>query len=268
MGPTIVGQLMSSDLKVYYADDPDPEKAGQGLALAPLIHTVLGQPDLSYWMMSPAEQMAMVYLLEHLRPRVGIEIGTRFGGSLQVLAKYCDRVFSLDVDPDVPLRLAGRHSNVEYVIGPSRETLPPLLSRLSAEEAPLAFVLVAGDHSAYGVKPDIDHILDYKPVVPLYVVMHDSFNLECRRGLVEARWADCPYAHVVELDFVAGSVNLSPTFREQLWRGLALGVLLPERREGRLEVIGRSTRTYERVLQASGDGSIVPRLRGLGSVWH
>ena len=182
MDRTVVGQTLSSDLKVYYADDPDPEKAGQGLALAPQIQVVLGQPELSYWMMSPAEQMAMVYLLEHLRPRVGIEIGTQFGGSLQVLAKYCDRVFSLDIDPDIPRRLAGEHSNVEYVIGPSRETLPPLLQRLSAEKAEIGFILVDGDHSPSEVEADINNILAYRPVVPLYVLMHDSFNPYCRRG--------------------------------------------------------------------------------------
>ena len=38
-----------------------------------------------YWMMSPAEQAALVFFLEHLRPKVAIEIGTRFGGSLQIL---------------------------------------------------------------------------------------------------------------------------------------------------------------------------------------
>ncbi len=262
MGRTVKGQTLSNDLKVHYADDPDPEKAGQGLAFAPQIQAVLGQPELSYWMMSPAEQMAMVYLLEHLRPSVGIEIGTRFGGSLQVLAKYCDRVFSLDVDPDVPRRLAGKHSNVEYVVGSSRETLPPLLRRLSAEKAQVGFILVDGDHSISGVEADINSILAYRPVVPLCVIMHDSFNPDCRRGLLQARWADSPYVHAVELDFVPGTVNPSPAFRDQLWGGLALGILLPDSRQGRFEVVGKANRTYERVLESSRERSTVSRFRG------
>ena len=53
-------------------------------------------------MMSPAEQAALVFLLEHLRPKVAIEIGTRFGGSLEVLEQFCERVYSLDVDPGAP----------------------------------------------------------------------------------------------------------------------------------------------------------------------
>jgi hypothetical protein len=77
-------------------------------------------------------------------------------------------------------------------------------------------VLVDGDHSAEGVRKDIDHLLRLRPIVPLYVVMHDSFNPGCRRGLREADWAGCPYVHAVELDFVAGSVNPSPAFQGEL----------------------------------------------------
>lgn len=228
-----------------------------------MIHEVLGQPDLNYWMMSPAEQMAVVYLLEHLRPRVAIEIGTRFGGSLQVLAKYCERVFSLDIDPDVPKRLVGKYHNVEYLIGPSKEMLPPLLTKLSNEQVEVAFILVDGDHSKVGVKADIDEILRYRPIAPLYIIMHDSFNPGCRQGLMEARWADCPYVHAVELDFVAGSVNPSPAFRGQLWGGLALGILLPEPRQGRMEIMGRANQTFERVSQSGTNRSLLSRARNL-----
>jgi Cephalosporin hydroxylase len=244
MSQSYVGAPVSSDLRVYYADDPDPQKAGQGLALAPRINEVIGQQDLNYWMMSPAEQMAMVYLLEHTRPRVAIEVGTRFGGSLQVLSKYCGRVYSLDIDPEVPKRLAGKYQNVEYIIGPSTETLPALMKRLTEEKAEVGFILVDGDHSAAGVKADIDNALQYKPIVPLYIIMHDSFNPECRQGLAEARWTDNPHVHAVELDFVPGAVNPSPYFLNEAWGGLALGILLPEPRQGRFQVVGRGERTF------------------------
>ena len=247
---TTVGQSLDDELKVFYANDPDPEKAGQGLAFAPLIFQVLAADRSLYWMMSPAEQMAMVYLLEHVRPKVAIEIGTRFGGSLQVLARYCDRVYSLDIDPKVPERLEGRFSNVEYLIGPSGDTLPPLISRLQREDAEVAFVLVDGDHSTEGVRSDIDALLEYKPIVPLYIIMHDSFNPECRQGLRVSHWAGCPYVHTVELDFVPGAVNPSPHFRGQLWGGLALGILKPEPRQGHFEILGKSELTYELAYEA------------------
>ncbi len=118
-----------------------------------------------------------------MRPKIAIEIGTRFGGSLQILARYCEKVYSLDIDPDVPRRLEGKYPNVEYIIGPSDETLPPLIERLQREGAELSFALVDGDHSATGVKADIDNLLKFTPTVPLYIIMHESFNPDCRNGL-------------------------------------------------------------------------------------
>src|SRR5512135_3720002 len=130
---------------------------------------VMGQ---HYWMMSPAEQAALVFLLEHLRPKVAIEIGTRFGGSLQVLGQFCDRVYSLDINPEVPQRLDGRFPNVEYLVGPSAQTLPPLIDRLQREGAELSFTLVDGDHSAEEVRKDIDNLLQFRPTVPFYIITH------------------------------------------------------------------------------------------------
>ena len=271
MHPT-VGLAADDELKVYYPDDPDPQKAGQGLAFAPLAFQILETDSANYWLMSPPGQIAMIYLLEHLRPRVAIEIGTRFGGSLQVLSRYCDRVYSLDIDPEVPRRLAGRYANVEYIVGPSDQTLPPLIDRLNDERAEVGFVLVDGDHSAEGVRRDINNVLRIKPIVPLYIIMHDSFNPDCRRGQRESDWAGSPYVHAVELDFVGGTVNPSPEFAGELWGGLALGVLRPEPRRGRFEVIGRAERTYQDAAEVEWRRSrpplprrIVNRLRRMAS---
>lgn len=120
-----------------------------------------------------------------------------------------------------------------------------MIDRLQDERAEVSFVLVDGDHSAEGVRRDINNVLRLKPIVPLYIIMHDSFNPECRRGLRESDWAGSPYVHAVELDFVGGTVNPSPAFAGQLWGGMALGILRPEPRQGRFEVIGRAERTYQ-----------------------
>jgi hypothetical protein len=256
-----VGQPAEYELKVFSEIDPDPEKAGQGLAFAPLVFESLQTDQLAYWMMAPAEQMAMVYLLERLMPKVAIEIGTRFGGSLQVLSRFSERVYSLDIDPEVPRRMQGRFPNVEFLIGPSDQTLPPLLDRLQSEGAEVSFVLVDGDHSAEGVRKDIESLVRLRPTVDLYVVMHDSFNPECRRGLRDAEWASCPYVHAVELDFVPGCVNPSPAFRGQLWGGLALGILKPQPRRGGLEVVARSELTYRAAHDAELRQQGKPRIR-------
>jgi hypothetical protein len=174
---------------------------------------------------------------------VSIEIGTKYGGSLQVLSQFSDKVYSIDIDPDIPRRLKGKFPNVEYLIGPSDQILPPLIDRLGKEGAELGFALVDGDHSAEGVRKDIDNLLRFRPIVPLYIVMHDSFNRRCRLGLAQANWSANRYVHAVELDFVAGTVNSAPNARNQLWGGLALGILLPRERQGRFEITGRAERT-------------------------
>lgn len=248
-------------IKINYDDDPDRERAGQGLQLFPLAYSALSAKNLESWEMAPGEQAALVFLLQNLRPKVAIEIGTRFGGSLQVLAQFCERVYSIDIDPEVPKRLAGRFPNVEYLIGSSDTLLPPLLDRLQKEGAEVSFALVDGDHTTEGVRKDIDNLLRFRPTVPLYVIMHDSFNPNCRRGLRAAKWAESPYVHAVELDFVAGTVNRSPAFRNQLWGGFAMGILLPEARTGRFEITARSEGTHQTAV-AANRGTLIERAVG------
>ena len=254
-------QPFDCQIKINYDDDPDRERAGQGLQLFPLTYQALSVENLESWEMAPGEQAALVFLLQNLRPKVAIEIGTRFGGSLQVLAQFCERVYSIDIDPEVPKRLAGRFSNVEYLIGSSDTLLPALLDRLQREGAEISFALVDGDHTTEGVRKDIDNLLRFRPTVPLYVIMHDSFNPNCRRGLREANWARSPYVHAVELDFVAGTVNRSPAFRNQLWGGFALGILLPAKRAQRFEITARSEATHQTALNAYR-GSLFERAIG------
>lgn len=237
------------ELQIRYDDDRDRKQAGQGLQSFPLMNAALRARNLEYWEMSPSEQVAMVFLLEHLRPKIAVEIGTRFGGSLQVLAQFCDKVYSIDIDPDVPKRLAGKFPNVEYLTGRSDDLLPSLFDGLQDTGADLSFVLVDGDHSTDGVRKDIDNVLRFRPTVPLYIVMHDSLNPACRAGLRQAKWDANPFVHAVELDFVAGTVNPAPAFRGQIWGGLALSILLPQKRIGRFEITARSELTLQSVLK-------------------
>ena len=243
--------LDATELKIAYDDDHDPLKAGLGLENFPLINKALKSANVKYWEMSPSEQVSLIFLLEYLRPKVAIEIGTRYGGSLQVISHFSDRVYSLDIDAQVPIRLKGQFNNVEYVIGPSTQTLPPLLEKLQHDRADVGFVLVDGDHSSEGIRKDIDNILQFRPTSPLYIVMHDSFNPGCRLGLRQAKWAANPFVHVVELDFVAGTVNPTPAFRDQLWGGLAMAILLPYERRRRFEITARAELTV-RTLKAPG----------------
>jgi hypothetical protein len=103
------------------------------------------------------------------------------------------------------------------------------------------FVLIDGDHSAAGVKRDISCLLTYVPKKPLFVALHDSFNPQCRQGMLEAGWERSPYCHWVDLDFVPGKLG-----ERQLWGGLALAHFLPVARSGDLQI----DRTAEEMFQA------------------
>lgn len=93
--------------------------------------------------------------------------------------------------------------------------------------------------------------------------MHDTMNSVVRRGLRSADWANCPYVHHVELDFVPGGVSSQPGFEGQLWDGFALAILEPTPRVGDLRIIARSQMTFEAADRAYSPGLIRKALNRL-----
>jgi glycosyltransferase involved in cell wall biosynthesis len=195
-------------------------------------------PDclLNNWQMNDSERLALTALLARHKPACSIEIGTYHGGSLSLIAQYSEAVISIDIDPAVIDRI-GPMQNVHYVTGPSIELLPNLLRQLTEAAIPVDFILIDGDHSAEGVKRDISIILDYIPRKPMFVLMHDSFNPGCRRGMLESDWAKSPWCHHVDLDFVPGRiVEHGGPSRGEMWGGLAMAYFSPVRRTHALDV--------------------------------
>lgn len=181
------------------------------------------------WQMSACERITLVGLLSSIRPQISIEIGTRDGGSLAVIAKHSRRVYSLDIDPTVPQRMKP-FDNVEYITGNSRDTLPRLLTQLAEQNDGPEFILVDGDHSAQGARHDCQNILNVRPTRKLRVLIHDSFNPDVRRGIKMAQWSANPYVHALYLDFTKGIVTHKSRFWWEMWQGFALAVLKPEER--------------------------------------
>jgi hypothetical protein len=229
----------------------------------------LGLDRFGYgWAMEYAERFALIGLLEHLRPPVAIEIGTHLGGSLGVIAAFAGRAYSLDIDPGCAERLRAKHPNVEFVTGSSRVTLRPLIERLDRERAGLGFVLIDGDHSEAGARADAEDVLRFRPTRPLYVLLHDSFNPDVRRGIRSIDWQASPFVHLVEVDFIPGTSFDRTAPPGQMWGGLALAVLLPEPRRSPLRVIARHDFLFQTALRASPHGLAhepvsppLPRLR-------
>ena len=189
------------------------------------------------WHMEYGERAALLFLLNHNKPDVSIEIGTYLGGSLGPISHYSHRVYTFDLRHDDKLK--NDYSNVEFITGDTKETLPPLINYLNKSEPFLEFALIDGDHTTEGVMKDIESILNYKPRKPLYILMHDSFNPDVRLGILKAKWESNPYVAAVELDFVHGVFQERRDIYKQMWGGLALAVLLPTKRSGKL-IINKS----------------------------
>ena len=181
------------------------------------------------WQMHDSERLALTGLLARHQPYCSIEVGTYHGGSLSLICQYSKLVFSIDIDEAIPSRL--NLPNVNFLTGPSHVILPHLLGELDRANIPVEFMLIDGDHSAAGVKRDIACLLSYVPSKPMFVALHDSFNPECRQGMLEAGWERSPYCHWVDLDFIPGKLG-----EKQLWGGLALAHFLPVARTGELRI--------------------------------
>jgi hypothetical protein len=222
-------------------------------SVAPPYHPPTAWTDLLYpscilehWQMYDGERLALTGILACQKPHCSIEIGTFFGGSLSLIAQHSSMVFSIDVDPHSITR-AGHVPNVTFLTGSSSDILPLLFRELTDAGLSVDFILLDGDHSEEGVKRDIGLILQYVPLKPLFVVIHDSFNPACRQGMLDSPWEECPYCHWVELDFVPGRVvdNNEPA-QGEAWGGLAVAYLQPTPRTGHLR-IERSAETLFRL---------------------
>jgi hypothetical protein len=207
-----------------------------------------------HWQMTRCERFALVGLLQRLRPELSLEIGTYRGGSLQALSYYSQKVISIDIDPGVADRLKARFSNVEFRSGDSRSLLPQTIAEINRGTDRVGFVLVDGDHSAEGVRRDIESVLRLVPQKRLVVILHDSFNPECRAGMRLANWSQSPYVHEVELDFIPGvyhQVAYDTAEARSMWGGFACAILEPQQRTGRLEVKESQKGLYDAVFLVS-----------------
>ena len=206
------------------------------------------------WQMSHSERMTLWALLQHVKPRCAVEVGTYRGGSLSLIAQHSQVVFSIDIEPmSASVRV---FPNVSFLTGPSEELLPTLLDELSQQELDPQLILVDADHSREGVARDLDIVLKHSTRVPMWIVMHDSMNPGCRAGMLAADWAANPQIHFVDLDFVPGRlIEHGGGGTGDLWGGLGLACMLPHDRQGPLTV-GQSSQQMREVFLAQQINSI------------
>jgi cephalosporin hydroxylase len=162
--------------------------------------------------MTNSEKIALLTLILSIKPTISIEIGTKEGGSLQLISHFSEKVYSLDIDPGVG-KLAANFNNVIFIIGDSAETLPALLAQLALKGEYPDFIFIDGDHSAEGVFRDITNSLQTTITKPLHILMHDSFNPDCRSGMLKVDYASYKNVQMVDLDFIHGVYSPSALTR-------------------------------------------------------
>lgn len=207
-----------------------------------------------HWQMSNCERFALQDILRRVQPDVSIEIGTYLGGSLQVISHFSRKVISIDINPSVKENLSNLFSNVDFRVGNSCHLLPDIIREYEDNARSVEFILIDGDHSADGVRKDINALLHFKPRKSCVILIHDSFNPGCRQGIKSADWSASPYTEFVELDFIPGIFHEKAHDTAEaltMWGGFACAVLTPEPRREPLLIQASQQGLFDAVFNVS-----------------
>jgi hypothetical protein len=156
-------------------------------------------------------------VLSVLQPQISIEVGTSTGGSLRVIGAHSTTVHSFDLVRHEDLT-AERFPNVTFHTGDSHELLPQLLEQLARDGTNVDFAFVDGDHTAAGVKRDVEDLLASGATARTVILVHDTLNERVRAGLDATHFDAFADVRVVDLDFVPGRALPDG----QLWAGLGV----------------------------------------------
>jgi hypothetical protein len=196
----------------------------------------LGRPPIpllgsSTQQLSFGERAALEGVLVQLRPKVSIEIGSAEGGTLERIARRSVRVHSFD--RVLPAPEVVQLPNVTLHTGDTRVTLGPLMEHLHTD---VDFAFIDGDHTAAGVREDLNVLLDCGRCARTVILLHDLANAEVRAGVEDA--LDRRHGIYVELDFLPGYTFARGVFAGERWGGLGL-LVTGEGRAGRTQDLYR-----------------------------
>jgi len=158
------------------------------------------------WLMSAREKLGLIGLLFCLKPKKTLELGYHRGGATKWLAEFSEKVITVDVNEfvsDAP----NQFHNVEAWNCPTLEAA----SRIKKEKLFFDLAIIDADHSRKAVSADINGIIEHSDII----LMHDSFNPDCRKGMVDA--LEKQDSHAYYLDFIP-----SVSKNDGLWGGLAI----------------------------------------------
>lgn len=158
------------------------------------------------WLMSCREKLAIIGLLQCLKPKKVIEFGYHRGGTTKWLAGFAEKVITVDVNEFVS-EASEKYSNVESWNCPTGEAI----NKIKLNNLKFDLAIIDADHTRKAVAYDISGILPHTEVI----LMHDSFNPACRRGMLDA--LESQSSHAFYLDFIPSILK-----RDGLWGGFAI----------------------------------------------
>ena len=170
------------------------------------------------WQMSYGERAAVEGVLHWLKPSLAIEIGSAEGACLRRIAQYSAEVHSFDL---VAPTIENLPDHVQLHGGDSHQLLPEVLACFAEAGRNVDFVMVDGDHSAEGVRRDIEDLLRSPAIANTIILAHDIANELVRAGLDAVPYGAYPKVAHADLDFVPGYMG-QDRFTGELWGGLAL----------------------------------------------
>jgi len=158
------------------------------------------------WLMSAREKLGLIGLLHCLKPKKVLELGYHRGGATKWLSQFSERVITVDVNEfveDAP--------NLFHNVEAWNCTTLEAASRLKKENLFFDLAIIDADHSRKAVSTDINGVINHSDII----LMHDSFNPDCRKGMVDA--LKNQKSHAYYLDFIP-----SVSKKDGLWGGLAI----------------------------------------------
>ena len=175
------------------------------------------------WQMTAGERSVVSGVVSELEPELAIEIGSAEGADLACIAAHSREVHSFDLV--LPVLSGEKHPNVTLHTGDSHDLLPKTLESLAEQDINVDFALVDGDHSADGVRDDLEALLDSPAVARTVIMIHDTANETVRAGLEAIDFAGRPKVKCVDLDFVPGYLVKADLYHHEIRGGLGIVIV-------------------------------------------
>ena len=112
-------------------------------------------------------------------------------------------------------------------MGKSHDIIHNVIKEIESKNGKLNFILVDGDHSKNGVKKDLECILSHNFKRPLTVILHDSFNPQCRSGMKSVEYKKYNFIEHIDLDYIHGCFSPNKNYKE-MWGGFAIISINPK----------------------------------------